>query len=239
MSSFDKMLKHTQKLIKENDKEEEGFWNRFMEGIGKLDDETIKTLYRKFVPEPEVNVMSDKLIELARGDDATLTALAKELKIKAALGIQREPTKESKKVNEAHEWKAQGANPCPFCGSDDTTMEAPERLPEDPKAFVVVCSCGAQGPYKDTEQAAVDAWNKVAKAGGKAKESKVNEGYDDLFDAVIKKLDGMEESEIKEVYKAIIGEPAVNVMMERLRDEMKDDKVLLRVAKKLGVKYEG
>lgn len=45
--------------------------------------------------------------------------------------------------------------PCPFCERDWAKVDRSHQLP------VIICDfCGAQGPYGETLQAALEAWNK-------------------------------------------------------------------------------
>lgn len=45
--------------------------------------------------------------------------------------------------------------PCPFCGS-----ELIECYEEKGGQFYCICACGVCGPDGETEQEAIDAWNK-------------------------------------------------------------------------------
>lgn len=68
-----------------------------------------------------------------------------------------------RKLNEAHDWKADGAKSCPFCGGGDWQVILPDNVSDVSGIFCVVCGkCGAQGPYKKTEKEAIEAWNKVS-----------------------------------------------------------------------------
>ena len=52
-------------------------------------------------------------------------------------------------------------NPCPFCGSDEYGDETVRlRLTATSNGyFAVICSCGAAGPIRASEKAAIEAWN--------------------------------------------------------------------------------
>lgn len=51
--------------------------------------------------------------------------------------------------------------PCPFCKLDYTNTYEFQNYYSQPYRWRVICnSCGAEGPIKDTEQQAIDAWNK-------------------------------------------------------------------------------
>lgn len=51
--------------------------------------------------------------------------------------------------------------PCPFCGGENLTIV------EDEKKFFVGCyDCITCGPEQETEEAAVEAWNRRVNNGG-------------------------------------------------------------------------
>jgi Lar family restriction alleviation protein len=56
-----------------------------------------------------------------------------------------------------------GAMPCPFCGTDDDEemdMRARTTIDDDDTpCFQVACSCGSTGPFGDSEESAIKAWN--------------------------------------------------------------------------------
>ena len=43
---------------------------------------------------------------------------------------------------------------CPFCGSEEIGISL------NRNAWMSCCSCGADGPYKDTKRQAIQAWNR-------------------------------------------------------------------------------
>ena len=50
--------------------------------------------------------------------------------------------------------------PCPFCGSDSTDLI---RIPfPNPEYYVYCGECFAQGSEKDTEEKAIEIWNKTS-----------------------------------------------------------------------------
>jgi Lar family restriction alleviation protein len=49
-------------------------------------------------------------------------------------------------------------NPCPFCGSDDTSL----KLLEDPEVAVVCYHCLATGPVAGNDETAAEMWNERA-----------------------------------------------------------------------------
>ncbi len=56
-------------------------------------------------------------------------------------------------------------NACPECGSGDLMLDSERKFGERGfrgQVFCVVCQfCGAQGPWADTEELAIDAWNSI------------------------------------------------------------------------------
>ena len=53
-----------------------------------------------------------------------------------------------------------GLKPCPFCSHQKTYIYH-DIDSELGTAFAIVCDkCGATGPFEDTKQQAIDAWNK-------------------------------------------------------------------------------
>ena len=58
-------------------------FNQVQSQLEKLGNEPLINLYNKYFPQPEVNTIFDKLIDLIRRDDAALLALAKELGIES------------------------------------------------------------------------------------------------------------------------------------------------------------
>jgi Lar family restriction alleviation protein len=56
---------------------------------------------------------------------------------------------------------------CPFCGSDDLgTYYTRPNYPDASTIFVACHKCLSQGPKKDTEERAFDAWNMRKKSRG-------------------------------------------------------------------------
>ena len=56
-------------------------------------------------------------------------------------------------------------NACRMCGSGNLLLDTEKKFGERGfrgQVFCVVCqSCGAQGPWADTEKMAIEAWNRI------------------------------------------------------------------------------
>jgi len=64
--------------------------------------------------------------------------------------------------------------PCPFCGIDVLGVYWDRWTNPKPQAFIFCDDCGCNGPRKETEELALQAWNKRA----------VQTSYQDLSDCI-------------------------------------------------------
>ena len=49
---------------------------------------------------------------------------------------------------------------CPFCGSENTTVDVYPVLPGNEPYFGTCMDCGSQGARKNTIEEAIEAWNR-------------------------------------------------------------------------------